>query len=358
MARRPIVSLAGVLIVVMGLTVAPNTRAATAPARSNVTVEGIVTDIAGSPIPGAFVRLGGVVARTHHDGHYRLTTRVHGQELAVIWAPRYVEEQVLFTFPSGSEQLGTLRLDFTGSAGLSSALVNPADGASLAGLPITMKRKTRVAHLRGTSSVPLESRVAVTLPDGRVATYPLHASGATFSATVPFRSRGAYRVEINSIVGIPVFNLLVFRDVAPFLPADPAFPADPPHIHSKRVREFALGLLNEVRAWAGVPAVHMQTLVLRAAQAHNDEMARLGYIGLHPHLGADSSTPWMRVHRVDPRVRRVGEVVAREPTVGMALLGLLDSPSHRAVMLGPYRWVGIAAANVTGGVVLTIDFAS
>lgn len=354
--RRRAAWLLGALLVLMAGGGCPHTAATAATSAQTITVEGLVINPVRQPLPDAVVEIGGAAVRTDGTGRYQLQTGRASHAVARVWCPGYEDLHLALRFPVPPGSAPLPRYLLTPFV-LNPSFVNPAAGAVLAGLPVRIKMATRVIHLHGVARLPLESRVAVTVPDGRVEYAALHRRGRSFTAAVPVRHRGAYRVEINGSNGFAVFNVLVFRGVAPFLPPDPGLAPEPAAADGGQRRQFILDQLNQVRTGMGLPPVAMRTQVLKAAVRHNTEMYRQGYYATHPHLGVDGSTVWQRVHQMDGRVRAVGETVGEGPALTTILLSLLDSPGHRAIILGRYRWAGVAVHRITGGFLLTVDFA-
>jgi uncharacterized protein YkwD len=68
----------------------------------------------------------------------------------------------------------------------------------------------------------------------------------------------------------------------------PAAPAPEEALELEQARAFVLALVNEDREREGLPPVVFDTVALRAAQEHSDDMAHLGYTA---HWGSDGSVP-------------------------------------------------------------------
>jgi len=115
----------------------------------------------------------------------------------------------------------------------------------------------------------------------------------------------------------------------------------------------ALLLVNKARAqarrcgneqFAAAPPLILNAQLIRAAQVHSDEMARLRYL---EHEGKDGSTPASRVASTGYKWRLVGEnVAAGEGSVDLAISDWLGSPHHCANIMDPrYKAMGIAFAS-------------
>lgn len=324
---------------------------------NEVMLHGSVVDASGHALTGAFVGADGTTVRTDRTGRYELQVPAASQILVFAWAPGYRRMSVYFSAPDGGMMTGDITADFTGSFALTSAFQNPAYGASLRGLPVKIGRRVHSVKLDGTAAVPLEPRLAVILPNGSVKTYPLHARGRRFSATLPFSSKGTYYVEVNATSGFAVFNVLVFHGVAPTPPLQPYFPPEPTHVTSDQLEQYALYIINHARETLGCPALTMQPQLLAAARSHNADMLRNNYFLSHPHIGSDGSSPRQRIERSGLRAHAWGEVVGEGDTIATTIVGFLDSAEHRSVLSGHYRWAGVAVSQIGGGVLLTVDLA-
>jgi uncharacterized protein YkwD len=111
--------------------------------------------------------------------------------------------------------------------------------------------------------------------------------------------------------------------------------------------QSAAGALNAERAARGLPLLDWQDQVARAAQIHSDDMARSGVM---QHAGSDGSRAGDRLTRVGFRWSAWGEAVAAgQPTPDDVIRAWLNSPPHRAILLGNYRYVGIGLATNAAG---------
>lgn len=115
----------------------------------------------------------------------------------------------------------------------------------------------------------------------------------------------------------------------------------------------ALLLINKARAqarrcgrdqFASAPPLILNLQLIRAAQMHSDEMARLRYLD---HEGKDGSTPASRIASTGYRWRLVGEnVAAGEGNIDLAVSDWLGSPHHCAnIMDSRFKEMGIAFAS-------------
>jgi len=93
----------------------------------------------------------------------------------------------------------------------------------------------------------------------------------------------------------------------------------------------ALGLINEERARAGLRRLTADTLLIRAARTHAEDMA--AHVVLS-HTGSDGSSPARRLDRVGYAWSWVGEnISAGQESMDDVILGWLRSESHRANIL-------------------------
>jgi uncharacterized protein YkwD len=104
--------------------------------------------------------------------------------------------------------------------------------------------------------------------------------------------------------------------------------------------------INDARASAGLPPLHIDTRLGEAALAHDREMLRYGFFS---HTSRDGREFWQRVERwYPPRGQgwAVGEnLLAGSPNVSMkrTVAAWLASPEHRANLLSR-AWVSVGVA--------------
>ncbi|MEU6366938.1 CAP domain-containing protein [Streptomyces sp. NPDC046931] len=120
----------------------------------------------------------------------------------------------------------------------------------------------------------------------------------------------------------------------PFTPAGPA-----------RTVTEVLALTNAERAAVGLPPLAADPLLAAVAQAHSADMVAHAF---YAHTSPDGREPWDRAAAAGSRHRRVGENIAcgqRSPAE--VVHGWMDSPGHRANILGPaFSHLGV---GFTGG---------
>ncbi len=146
------------------------------------------------------------------------------------------------------------------------------------------------------------------------------AAGVTAVSRPANVSMRAVRVDVNELVAPPVAS-------------DPA--------------QSAAGALNAARVERGLPLLEWNDQVASAAQIHSDDMARSAVM---QHAGSDGSRAGDRLTRVGFRWGAWGEAVAAgQPTPEDVITAWLNSPPHRAILLGDYRYVGIGRATSAAG---------
>jgi uncharacterized protein YkwD len=121
----------------------------------------------------------------------------------------------------------------------------------------------------------------------------------------------------------------------------------------------ALCLVNHERAGRGLRPLRSSRPLRRAAISHARDMVRRRYFSHVSLSGADFDA---RIRRAGYRGRSVGEAIVwgTDRRVAPLVRCWMDSPTHRAILLGNFRDVGLGAALGTpgggrGGVVLVLD---
>jgi uncharacterized protein YkwD len=323
-----------------------------------VTLSGTVVSVLGRPVPGAYVSYSGVTVRTDVDGRYTLSALSSGRRaLVVAWAPGYRRMPLLLRSAGGGALPTDIHADFSGPFALQSAYRSPPLRAVLHGLKPELAAAPDTVRLSGHARVPLERTIAVTQPSGEVTTLPLHRRGNRFWASMTFPSTGLYWVEIDATSGIALFNVPAFVGVPATLPQPPTLPREPRSTSPAVLESYALDLINIVRRSVGRVPLTMQPQLQGAAAQHTEDMVTHGYVTTHPHIGSDGSTVAQRISRTGMHVAHSGEDVGRDDSVLATIVDFLQSPVHRATLLGRYRWAGIAVHRDPAGITLTADFA-
>ncbi len=98
------------------------------------------------------------------------------------------------------------------------------------------------------------------------------------------------------------------------------------------IRAAVLRLFNSERSKAGLPAVVMAPQLAAAAAAHAADMRARGVMS---HTGGDGSDPGTRIARTGYPARTWGEIIGqRYPTPAAMVAGWMNSPGHKAIILG------------------------
>lgn len=104
---------------------------------------------------------------------------------------------------------------------------------------------------------------------------------------------------------------------------------------------------NAVRKEHGLGALEPDPLLAEAAKRHAIDMAERQEMS---HEGGDGSTPGDRVRRTGYLMQRSGENIAMGyDEVGPVMDGWLNSPPHRANILGDFTQIGVARAKAGDG---------
>ena len=111
--------------------------------------------------------------------------------------------------------------------------------------------------------------------------------------------------------------------------------------------QASLDLVNAERAAAGLRPVTGNAKVTAAAQAHANDQAAMGAMS---HTGSDGSNAGIRLERQGFVWTAWGENVAAGFTSAPSVMAAwMNSPGHRATILGNYQYMGIAVAQSANG---------
>ncbi|KAF1773612.1 CAP domain [Phytophthora cactorum] len=103
-----------------------------------------------------------------------------------------------------------------------------------------------------------------------------------------------------------------------------------------------LASVNAQRAAQGLPALCMNAKLMAASMRHSTDMAVNNFMS---HTGSDGSTMSMRVTAAGYKWTRVAEnVAAGQSSVAAVMTSWMNSPGHRANILGDYTMFGTAYA--------------
>ncbi|APW63069.1 CAP domain-containing protein [Paludisphaera borealis] len=114
-------------------------------------------------------------------------------------------------------------------------------------------------------------------------------------------------------------------------------PSDP---DADRLNRQLLDAHNQARADAKLPPLTIDAKLTTAARRHADDMAEQEKM---THEGSDGSTPDERVKRAGYHYVRTGEnIAAGQSGVDQVLEAWMESPGHKANILGPFTQMGAA----------------
>src|SRR4051812_34353566 len=104
---------------------------------------------------------------------------------------------------------------------------------------------------------------------------------------------------------------------------------------------------NRLRSEAKLPSLSPSKRLQEAAEDHVKDMAARHKMS---HKGSDGSTPSSRITAKGYRMRRCGENVAFGPRTAEGVMkGWMNSPPHRANILGNFSQIGAAYATAADG---------
>jgi uncharacterized protein YkwD len=114
-------------------------------------------------------------------------------------------------------------------------------------------------------------------------------------------------------------------------------------------------LVNQQRAQNGLSSLQTSLALSEAARRHSTDMAMHN---IFSHTGSDGSSPWDRIRATGYRLGAGGETVGGGyATPSDMVNGWMNSPGHRAILLGSYCEVGAGyAAGGTYRYYWTMDF--
>jgi uncharacterized protein YkwD len=197
--------------------------------------------------------------------------------------------------------------------------------------------------------------VLVTAPDGKVTRLESGGDAIKFAATFHCGpQKGRYQVEIaadDRFGSAVVANFPIYCGVAA-----PASLPSGPGARETTVRDAAAAeallvrLVNQDRARAGLPALEADAPLADVARGHSADMHAHDFVG---HVSPTTGAPSDRVKRAHIDAVVVAENVARAYSPEEAERGLMESPGHRANILGhdvTRIGVGVIVSPGLGGV--------
>jgi len=205
-------------------------------------------------------------------------------------------------------------------------------------------RPGEACRLRGEVAARYDrARVYLTRPDGKVDETPL--SGRTIDVSLPLSGPGKFQVEVmgdGASGPVLLANVPIYVGVnEPPWPAAAAPPSsdDGRPVAPADAETRMLTLLNEVRRAAGLPALTRDPELRAVAIGHTEDMMAARFFG---HVSPTTGTVESRLQRAGVIVSLCGENIAQADNADGAHRVLMDSPAHRANMLGAkFTHVGI-----------------
>ena len=223
-------------------------------------------------------------------------------------------------------------------------------------------RPGEVCRLRGEVAARYdEARVYLTRPDGKVD--ETRVPGRKIDVSLPVPAPGVYRVEVLSdgATGpVVLANVPIYVGVsepawtpAPVSPRDGAAP-----IGRVEAEARMLALLNNVRGEAGLAPLAGDPQLGAIARAHTEDMIAQRFFG---HVSPSTGKVDARLQRAGVVASVSGENVAQADTADDVHRVLMESPAHRANMLGAkFTHVGIGVgfrSGEAGDLLATMVFA-
>lgn len=168
---------------------------------------------------------------------------------------------------------------------------------------------------------------------------------------------GAFRTRLVAITW--VFMILFGCASDPVAPRASTVPAvdEPPGREDDHELADLIKLHNQERSEAGLPPLAFNAELAAAAQRHARDMAKHESLS---HKGSDGSTPSERIAATGYHARRTGENIADgQETPAEVMKSWINSPRHKANILGDFRELGAAVAESAGGTrYWAVDFGS
>ena len=208
-------------------------------------------------------------------------------------------------------------------------------------------------HLRGEVDPPYAfSHVYLTKPDGTVEEQKMPSRKLDYSTT--FKTPGKYQLEVmgDGSMGPVVLSIVpVFVGVQePPLAAEQVGKSASPAEAEARMLE----LLNQARAAARLRPVQPDGELRKVALGHSSDMEDHEFFS---HISPTTGGPEDRIARAGVFVAEFAENISRAATPEIAHDDLMNSPGHRAAMLGAgFTHVGIAAVAFEHGLYFTLLF--
>jgi uncharacterized protein YkwD len=194
------------------------------------------------------------------------------------------------------------------------------------------------------------AEVYLTKPDGTVETHKMVAQKLDYATALT--TPGKYKLEVmgdGPSGPVVISNVPLFVGIAEPPLTEPVSRASSP----REAEAKMLQLLNEARAAARLRPVAQDAELREVAIGHSKDMADHDFFS---HVSPSTGSPADRVARAGLVVAESGENLAQSATAESAHEGLMESPGHRAIMLGPFTHVGIAAVEKDDNLIITMLF--
>jgi uncharacterized protein YkwD len=121
----------------------------------------------------------------------------------------------------------------------------------------------------------------------------------------------------------------------------------------QKLAKDMLSHINTSRRESGLPALALNDRLCRVAKAHAVDMKLRRYFD---HKTPEGTTPAQRVTRAEIHWSGVAENLASSyDSLVTVHRGLMESPGHRANILGDYQEVGIGAATDTDRTLTVVE---
>ncbi|WP_437894649.1 CAP domain-containing protein [Sorangium sp. So ce124] len=222
--------------------------------------------------------------------------------------------------------------------------------ADLSPLPTTA-RVGQWVTLEGTMRVPATAAKVVLLgPRGAPKTVLSSLSGARLRSSFAVDQPGSWLVQVLATVSTgprPVLEAMIFAGSAPpgrFVRA--AAPGEDAAKGAQGDDDAMLRMMNAARASERLPALARDAALAALARAHSEEMIKAKMVG----HDVGSGDPAARLRAAGYEATIAGENVASSGTTEGAHRAIWASPSHRGNLLDPrYRRTGAAVVRDPSG---------
>jgi uncharacterized protein YkwD len=223
-------------------------------------------------------------------------------------------------------------------------------------------RPGEMCRLRGQVAARYdEARVYLTRPDGKIE--ETRIAGRKIDLALPVPAPGVYRVEVMSdgatgpvvLANVPIY---VGVSEPAWAPAPVSARGGVPPRGRVEAEARVLSLLNDARREAGLAPLAGDPELGAVARAHTEDMIDQRFFG---HVSPSTGKVDTRLQRAGVVVSLSGENVAQADTADDVHRVLMESPAHRANMLGAkFTHVGVGVgfrSDEAGDLLTTMVFA-